>query len=92
LHRASAASGDDHADLPPHEVSRQRWQARRMTVRGAILNCNVLTFLESYLLQPLAKGGNPVGVNLKRDSLQKPDHWHGKSLRPRTPADTPLRL
>jgi len=63
------ANSDHHTDLPPHEVDRQCWQPLRMTVRRAVFNCNVLAFHESYLLKPLAKGGNPFGVSLKGDSI-----------------------
>ena len=40
-----------------------------MAIRGAVFNRNVAAFEESYLIQPLAKGGNSVGVSLKGDSV-----------------------
>jgi hypothetical protein len=42
-----------------------------MTAGGAVFDCNVSAFEESYLIQPLAKakGGNPVGASLKGDSI-----------------------
>src|SRR5262249_19624574 len=78
--RIVAASRRDHSYLTSNEISRERRQPIRSSLRPAIFDRDVLTLDVTGLVQATAETGHPGRERLRRLSTQESDHRHRRLL------------
>src|SRR5262249_22018347 len=66
----------DRVDLTADQLGRQRWQTIVLTLRPAILDCDVLSFNVAGVFQALAECARSDCVPIGRCAIEKSDHRH----------------
>src|SRR5258708_34394020 len=66
-----------------HQIGRQGRQSVVLAFCPPILDRHVATFDKTGLIQALMECGQEARESFPRSTVEEPDHWHSRLLRPR---------
>jgi hypothetical protein len=81
--KVTLAVADYDGHLSINQICRELRKPLVLTVRPAVLDCNILAFHESCFLQAALERSHQVRRVIERSNPKKPDHRHRPLLRTR---------